>query len=104
MARVVIVGGGISGLALAYRLGQRLPAAEVTVLERDARLGGTVSTEHRQGFTVETGPNGFLDNNPATIDLCREIGLGERLVPAGEAAGRNRFLLLNGRLRRLPAG
>ncbi len=104
MSRIVIVGGGVSGLALAYRLQQRLPAAEVVVLEREPRLGGKVGTLQSDGFRVEAGPNGFLDTNPATLDLCRELGLGDRLTAASEASGRNRFLFLNGRLRQLPSG
>lgn len=104
MSRVVIVGGGISGLALAYRLEQLAPSAEVTVLERRDRLGGTVGTIERDGFRVETGPNGFLDNNPSTRTLCGDLGLGDRLVPASESARRNRFLFLRGRLRKLPTG
>jgi oxygen-dependent protoporphyrinogen oxidase len=104
MPRIVIVGGGVSGLALAYRLQQRLPAAEVVVLERDARLGGKVDTIHRDGFRVEAGPNGFPDTIPATLDLCCELGLGPRLTAASEAAGRNRFLFLNGRMLKLPGG
>jgi oxygen-dependent protoporphyrinogen oxidase len=102
MPRVVIVGGGISGLALAYRLEQRAPDAEVIVLEQAARLGGTIGTEQRNGFRIEIGPNGFLDNKPFTLTLCRELGLGERLVPASEAARRNRYLFLDGRLHLLP--
>src|SRR6266542_4236155 len=104
MSRVVIVGGGISGLALAYRLEQLAPAAEVTVLERSDRLGGTVGTIERDGFRVELGPNGFLDNNPSTRTLCGDLGLGDRLIPASESAGRNRFLFLRGRLHKLPTG
>ncbi len=104
MPRVLIVGGGISGLALAHRLEQLCPDADVTVLEKAARTGGTIGTVERDGFRVEIGPNGFLDNNPATRDLCRDVGLGDRLVPASEAARRNRFLFLNGRLRNLPTG
>jgi protoporphyrinogen/coproporphyrinogen III oxidase len=104
MPRVVIVGAGISGLALAYRLRQALPAAEVTILEHAGRPGGTCWTERRDGFRVEIGPNGFLDSKPTTMGLCRDLGLGDRLVPASEAAGKNRYLFLDGRLRRLPAG
>src|SRR5215475_5465337 len=104
MSRIVIVGGGISGLALAYRLEQLLPTAEVTVLERRDRLGGTVGTIDREGFRVERGPNGFLDNNPSTQTLCRVLGLGDRLVPASESPRRNRFLYLRGRLCKLPTG
>lgn len=103
MARVVIVGGGISGLALAYRLQQLAPAADVTVLERETRTGGKIGTEQVGGFRVEIGPNGFLDNNPATRTLCDDLGLGNRLVSASDSARRNRFLFLRGRLRLLPS-
>jgi oxygen-dependent protoporphyrinogen oxidase len=100
--RVVIVGAGISGLALAYRLNQLLPAAEITVLEQRDRPGGTMWTERRDGFQVEIGPNGFLDNKTSTRALCRDLGLTDRLLPASEAAERNRYLFLDGKLRRLP--
>jgi oxygen-dependent protoporphyrinogen oxidase len=104
MKRVVIVGAGISGLALAFRLRQILPGAEVQVLEQQSRPGGKVWTEREQGFQIEVGANGFLDNKPSTLALCRDLGLGDRLQPANEQAGRNRYLLLDGRLRRLPDG
>jgi oxygen-dependent protoporphyrinogen oxidase len=103
MPRIVVVGAGISGLALAYRLEQALPTADVVVLEEQARAGGTIDTVRRDGFVVEVGPNGFPDNNPATLDLARSIGLADRLVPASDAARRNRYLLLDGRLRLLPS-
>src|SRR5262245_58957360 len=101
MPSVVIVGGGIWGLTLAYRLQQR--GADVTLLERRSRTGGVIDTIERDGYRVETGPNGFLDNNPATMTLCQELGLGERLVAASESARKNRFVFLGGKLRRLPA-
>jgi oxygen-dependent protoporphyrinogen oxidase len=104
MTRVVIVGGGISGLSTAYRLQQLAPGAEITVLEERDRVGGNAWTERQDGFQVETGPNGFLDNKPATMQLCRDLELSARLIPASEAAGKNRYLFLDGRLRRLPAG
>jgi len=104
MTRVVIVGGGISGLSTAYRLHQLTSGAEITVLEERDRVGGNAWTERQDGFQVETGPNGFLDNKPATMQLCRDLALSERLIPASEAAGKNRYLFLDGRLRRLPAG
>jgi oxygen-dependent protoporphyrinogen oxidase len=102
MPRIVVVGAGISGLALAFRLEQALPAAEVVVLEEQGRAGGTIHTIRRDGFVVEAGPNGFPDNNPSTLELARSVGLENRLVAASEAAGRNRYLLLEGRLKRLP--
>jgi oxygen-dependent protoporphyrinogen oxidase len=102
MARVVIVGAGISGLALAYRMVQRLPAALVTVLEQSHRPGGTLWTERRDGFQIEVGANGFLDNKPSTLALCRDLGIGDQLLPASEAAERNRYLFVDGKLQRLP--
>jgi oxygen-dependent protoporphyrinogen oxidase len=102
MSKVVIVGAGISGLALAFHLHQANPALEVIVLEQRARPGGTVWTERLEGFQVEIGPNGFLDTKPSTLDLCRDLGLTERLVPASEGAGRNRYLFLDGAMRPLP--
>jgi oxygen-dependent protoporphyrinogen oxidase len=103
MPRIVIVGGGISGLSLAYRLEQALPKAAVTILERDTRVGGEVWTEHHNGFTVEAGPNGFLDTKPTTLRLCRDLGLSAQLIPASDVASRNRFLFHRGRLRLLPS-
>jgi oxygen-dependent protoporphyrinogen oxidase len=104
MPRVVIVGAGISGLSLAYRLHQAAPGVEVTVLEADSRVGGKVWTESRDGFTVEVGPNGFLDSKPSTLDLAHDLGLADRLLPASEASARNRYLFLDDKLQPLPAG
>jgi oxygen-dependent protoporphyrinogen oxidase len=103
MTRVVIVGAGISGLAAAYRLQRLTPEVEITVLEQRDRVGGNAWTDRRDGFQVETGPNGFLDTKPSTIELCRDLGIAERLIPASEGSARNRYLLLDGRLRLLPA-
>jgi oxygen-dependent protoporphyrinogen oxidase len=102
MPKVVIVGAGISGLAIAYRLQEAAPHLEITLLEERTRPGGTVWTDRHEGFQVETGANGFLDSNPSTIALSRDLGLGDRLVPASEAAAKNRYLFLGGRLRPLP--
>jgi oxygen-dependent protoporphyrinogen oxidase len=102
MARVIIVGGSISGLALAHRLQQMAPGLDVLLLEQRDRPGGTLWTERRDGFQVEIGPNGFLDTKPTTVALCRDLHLGDQLVPASESAGRNRYLFLAGELQKLP--
>ena len=104
MTKVIIVGGGISGLALAFRLQRVVPQAEITLLEKSDRCGGTVRTEQHAGFRVEAGPNGFLDTKTATTTLCRDLGLEGQLLRASAATDRNRYLFLKGRMRRLPSG
>jgi oxygen-dependent protoporphyrinogen oxidase len=101
--RIVIVGGGLSGLSLAFRLRERLPAARLTILEKRPAPGGNISTLHRDGFRVECGPNGIFDAKPQTLQLCRDLGLGDRLIPASESSRKNRYLFLDGKLRALPA-
>ena len=101
--RIVIVGAGISGLSVAYRLQQRLPTASITILEQAGRPGGTTWTLRQNGFLVEMGPNGFLDTKPTTLTLAREVGLGPQLVHASEAAGKNRYLFLGNGLKALPS-
>jgi oxygen-dependent protoporphyrinogen oxidase len=104
MPHVLILGAGISGLTVACRLQQLLPHADITLLEARDRPGGTMWTTHRDGFTVEIGPNGFLDTKPTTLQLCRELGLADRLLAASDAASKNRYLFVDGRLKPLPGG
>src|SRR4051794_29419113 len=104
MPRVVVVGAGITGLTVAHRLHAASPGTDVTVLEQAGRVGGVVWTVHADGFTAEAGPNGFRDNVPAVLDLARDLGLGDQLVPASDTAARNRYLFLGDRLQRLPSG
>jgi len=68
---VIVVGGGISGLATAYYLLKRLPSLSLLLVEASPRLGGTMQTRHVEGFIIEEGPNGFLDNKPHTLELVR---------------------------------
>ena len=106
MKRVVVVGGGVAGLAAALGIRDRAQARgvpiEVRVVEANARAGGNLRTERDDGFTIERGPNGFLDNVPATLDLVRRIGLEGELQPADALAAR-RFLFRHGRLHELRA-
>ena len=104
--KVVVIGGGISGLATAFRVqegarAQGLPLA-LTVLEADPRLGGTLYTHQERCWAVEAGPNGFLTNKASTLQLVADLGLSHRLLPADSAAQR-RFIYVGGRLRALPA-
>ena len=104
-ARVAVIGGGIAGLATAYRLEREAAASslpiEIRVFEREARVGGKLSSRREHGFVIEEGPNGWLDNEPATASLLAEIGLNPSVRRSADAA-RHRFLLVGGRLRELP--
>ncbi len=101
MARVVVVGAGISGLSFAWFLKNQRPGWEVLVLEADGRAGGKAWTVREEGFLCERGVNGFLDNKPSTVSLARAIGL-ETLRSNDEA--RRRFVVKSGRLATLPDG
>ncbi len=98
---VVVVGGGISGLATAYFLIRKRPDLRVVLCEKDSDVGGTMQTSHCEGFVVEHGPNGFLTNKPHTLDLCRELGVEGYLLPSSRET-RHRFIYTGGRLREIP--
>ncbi len=97
--RIAVLGAGITGLATAHHLRDR---AEVVVFEASDRAGGNIRTEDFEGCRVEWGPNGFLDNEPATLELVEELGLTPRLVRASQEAA-VRYVWRDGRLRELPA-
>jgi len=97
--KVAVLGAGISGLTTAFLLGR---THAVTVFEAGARPGGNIFTGDLEGCRVEWGPNGFLDNEPATLRLAEELDLTPRLRRAREAASR-RFIWRAGKLRELPA-
>jgi protoporphyrinogen/coproporphyrinogen III oxidase len=95
--RVAIVGGGMGGLMAALALRDR--GHDPLVLERAARAGGKVHTEHVGAWRIEHGPVGVLDNAPDTAALLQRLGVGT--IAASDAA-RHRFLLRDGALRELP--
>jgi oxygen-dependent protoporphyrinogen oxidase len=96
-ALVAIAGGGISGLAAAYEL-QRLGVPFV-LLEQSPTCGGVVRTDRVDGYTIDAGPDALLTQKPAAIELCRELGLAERLRPQKRRAT---YVVRNGVLRELP--
>ncbi|MFN8470997.1 MAG: protoporphyrinogen oxidase [Anaerolineae bacterium] len=104
--RVVVVGGGIAGLATAYYLqrGARASNLELkcTLVESDSRLGGKIVTDSEGGFVVEGGPDSFLTQKPWALQLCRELGLSDRLIGTNQT--RPVTILWKGRFRPLPEG
>jgi oxygen-dependent protoporphyrinogen oxidase len=105
--KLVVVGGGISGLAAAHRAvevaRERGRPLDLTVLDAAERLGGTIQTEHRDGFLVECGPDSFLSEKPWALDLCRRLGLEQRLLRTDDRFRRT-YVVFRGRLHPLPDG
>ncbi len=105
--RVAVIGGGITGLAAAYRM-RELAAArefplEVHLLERGARCGGALETIRRDGFVIETGADSFLSEKHAAAELARRLGLGAELIPTRDIY-RKTYVVRAGRLVEIPAG
>jgi oxygen-dependent protoporphyrinogen oxidase len=98
----VVVGAGIWGLTCARSLLKSGHAGQIYLLDSDQRAGGKLDTLPHSGFLVESAANGFLDSNPATLQLCRDLGLGDKLISASGTAARNRFVYLKGKLHKLP--
>ena len=101
--RVVVVGGGITGLAAAYHLQELAPQLHVQLLEAGPQLGGVLRTEQRDGYLIEHGADSLLTREPWGIDLCRRVGLEAELLPT-EARFRRAFVVCRGRLRPVPSG
>ena len=79
--RVVVVGGGISGLSAAHRLVESgLPRTELQVLEASERAGGTVRSERTDDCLLEAGPDKLVTYKPAGVALCKRLGLEAELV------------------------
>ncbi len=101
--RVAVIGGGISGLAAAFRLTEMAPGCRLALWERDSRLGGVLSTVHQDGFQVEQSADNFITTVPWGIDLCKRIGLGDQLMQTNPAY-RQTCVVRKGRLYKLPDG
>ncbi len=99
---VVIVGGGISGLATAHAIHRRLGSAvRLTLIEGGSELGGKVATQRFSGHVVDTGPDALLVRVPAMAALLEDLGLSDQIVaPASLGA----HVWSRGQLRRLPTG
>ncbi len=101
--KVVVVGGGIAGLAAVRRLEALAPDAQVTVIEREHALGGKLLTERVDGFVVEAAPDSFLARKVRGVGLCEELGLGGELI-ARKPENRRSFVRRERELIPLPEG
>jgi len=98
-AEVVIVGGGISGLSLAYFLLKKKPDLDIKIIEAENKAGGKIVSENISSFLCEAGVNGFLNNKPSTIALANELGI-EPLM--GSEHSKVRYILIDGQLKKVP--
>ena len=107
MKHVVIIGGGISGLAAAYRIKELNRTAQnplqLTLLEARPRFGGVIETECRENFLMEGGPDSFISDKPWAYELCKRLGLESEVIGTQEAFRRS-FIYEQGKLVPVPNG
>src|SRR4051794_32801412 len=96
---VIVIGGGIAGLAAAYELHRRHVSFQL--IEQSPRVRGVILSEEIDGFTIDAGPDALLIQKPEGIRLCEELGLGDRLVST--MLPRLAYIQRAGRLHPLPA-
>jgi oxygen-dependent protoporphyrinogen oxidase len=97
---IAVVGGGITGLAAAWKLTQL--GHTVRLFEASPRLGGVIRSERTpEGWLIESGPNSFQENSRETADLLTALGLSSSVVVTSPAA-KKRFLVRGGKLHAAP--
>lgn len=103
--KIIIIGGGITGLTAAYYLQKKareeeLPI-EVKLIEASGRLGGVIRTETRDGFVIERGPDSIIARKKSALRLIEEVGLQDKII--SNTAGRS-YIYARGRLHTMPEG
>ena len=107
MKRVAIIGAGIAGLSTVYYLHKLSQQAgqplQITLVEKEQRMGGSILTEETDGFLMEGGPDCFISEKPWALRLCRALGLEGEVVGTNQEFRRT-FILWAGRLHEIPEG
>jgi oxygen-dependent protoporphyrinogen oxidase len=105
--RVVVIGGGISGLAAAHRLQERGlergRPLEILLLEASQRTGGIIRTHRRDSFLMEAGPDSFISEKPEAVKLAQRLGINDHLIETNPQHRRS-FIVRGGRLHPVPEG
>lgn len=101
--KVAIIGGGITGLAAAYRLEQMNPLANIILFEKKSHLGGKLLTDCADPFVLEGGADSFLSRKPRGIGLCEELGIADQLI-GRRPENRRTYVKRFGHLHPLPEG
>ena len=103
--QAVVIGGGIAGLTVCYRLTaeaqKRGIPLNVKLLEASDRVGGVIRTSHQDGFIVEHGPDAFLSAKPGIKELCEELGIDSQWLGTNPKERRS-FVLRKGKLCAVP--
>jgi oxygen-dependent protoporphyrinogen oxidase len=105
--RIVILGGGISGLSAAYYLSRNFRNAgvvpDITLIEAGQKFGGVIESIHGDGFLLEGGPDSFISEKPAALELCRELGIESEVIGTRPENQRS-YVFTQGKLHRIPEG
>jgi len=104
---IIVIGGGITGLAAANRLvelsDERKIEFNIKILESTNRLGGNISTLIKDNLLIEEGPDSFITSKPYALKLCKRLGIESELIPTSES-NRKTLVYLNGKLISIPEG
>ncbi len=106
MKKIAVIGGGIGGLATAFRIQEQAAAlggVEITIYDKCERFGGVISSSQRDGFTLEHGPDSIIRTKPAGLQLIKDLGLEDKLQPTQEHA-RSSLIAKGRRLLPVPDG
>ncbi|MBI4245335.1 MAG: protoporphyrinogen oxidase [Planctomycetes bacterium] len=104
--KIVVVGGGISGLSAAYFLGEAFrhdPKFEIKLFEGDSSTGGVIRTTKKEGFLLEHGPDSIVSIKPWAVELCRKLGIESELIDT-MAENRHSYIVYKGNLTPIPNG
>lgn len=97
--KIIVIGGGISGLSAAYTLMKE--GADVSVVEKNPRAGGCIRTGKEDGYLFEYGPNSTMNSNDEIDSLCMELGLKEERI-FGSSQSKKRYVMRRGQPIALP--
>ena len=105
--KVAVIGGGISGLVCVFKLlelkEQNKKDFEVLLFEKEMRLGGTIETLEKDGFTLERGPDSFISEKPWGVELCNKLGIQNEIIGTRNE-NRKSFIVRRKKLIPLPEG